>query len=60
MFKLDEMRRSFEKEADQSRKDEIISEQMRMDRRAKIIAMIAATAATIAAIAAIWSAWKSH
>jgi hypothetical protein len=60
MPKLDEMRRAFEKEADQSRKSKSISERMRMDRRTHIIAMIAAAAAIIAAIGAIWSAWKSH
>ena len=57
MNKLDEMRQNFKDEANQSRKDLRISEQMRRDRSAKITAMIAAVAATISAMAAAMIAW---
>jgi hypothetical protein len=63
MNKLDEMRQNFKDEADQSCKDRRISEQIRRDRSAKIIAIIAAIAAVVVAITAIigiWFAWESH
>jgi hypothetical protein len=63
MKKLNEMQRHFEKEADRSREDKTISEQMRIARSANKTAMIAAISAAISAIAAIisiWFAWESH
>jgi hypothetical protein len=63
MSKLDEMQHHFEKEADRSREDKTISEQMRIARSAKSAAQVAAIAVVISAMAAIisiWFAWKNH
>jgi hypothetical protein len=61
MSKLEEIQHHFEKEADRSREDKTISEQMRIARSAKNAAQVAAIAAVISAIAAITSIWfASH